>query len=58
MSTKSQTIEQQSVQTPNEAVAPQQPTKSMQEIVAIVRRDSQSDAKAYLQETEVPHGGE
>jgi hypothetical protein len=51
MSTKTQIIEEQTTDTSVEV-------QSLQEIVNVVRRDSQIDAKAYLKETEVPHGGE
>lgn len=52
MSTKSQLIEDQSVQTPPER------TVSLEDVVVAVRHDSQVDAKAYLEESKVPHGGE
>lgn len=33
-------------------------TETLASIVAIVKHDCQQDAGTYLQETEVPHGGE
>lgn len=51
MSTKTQNTEEQAVATPVE-------TKPMQDIVTMVRRDSQVDPQAYLEESKVPHGGE
>lgn len=33
-------------------------TQSMQAIVKMVRRDSQIEPQAYLEESKVPHGGE
>ncbi|HRX81473.1 MAG TPA: hypothetical protein P5307_20530 [Pirellulaceae bacterium] len=51
MSTKTQNIEEQAVATPVD-------TKPMQEILNLVRRDSQVDPQAYLEEAKVPHGGE
>lgn len=33
-------------------------TETLASIVADVQQDSRQDAKAYLEETEVPHGGE
>ena len=51
MSTKTEVIEEQAVSTPIE-------TDTMEEIVNKVRRDSQHDARTYLKESEVPHGGE
>ena len=32
--------------------------ETLASIVAVVKRDCQLDAKAYLEETKVPHGGE
>ena len=51
MSTKTQTTEEQAVSTPVE-------TRPLQEIVNMVRRDSQNDPQVYLEESKVPHGGE
>ncbi|MBC8350589.1 MAG: hypothetical protein H8E66_01295 [Planctomycetes bacterium] len=51
MSTKTQIIEEQAVCKPIEA-------KPLQEIVNMVRRDSQVEPQVYLEETKVPHGGE
>jgi hypothetical protein len=56
MSTKTQIIEEQSVCTPIEAQALK--TQPLQEIVNMVRRDSQIEPQAYLEESKVPHGGE
>lgn len=50
MSTKTQTLEEQAVRAPIES--------QLQEIVNRVRRDSQIEPQAYLEETQVPHGGE
>ena len=54
MSTKTQIIEEQTTKAPVEATFLQK----IMNVVSFVRRDSQTDAKAYLKETEVPHGGE
>lgn len=51
MSMKTQITEEQAVATPVEA-------RPLQEIVNMVRRDSQIEPQIYLKETEVPHGGE
>ncbi|MDA1051662.1 MAG: hypothetical protein O3C40_14430 [Planctomycetota bacterium] len=51
MSTKTQIIEEQAVAAPVES-------KPMQEILKMVRRDSQMEPQAYLEESKVPHGGE
>lgn len=51
MSTKTQNIEEQAVTAPIEA-------KPLEAIVNMVRRDSQIDPQAYLDESKVPHGGE
>jgi hypothetical protein len=34
------------------------PTETLAAIVTTVKRDSRQVAKAYLEETKVPHGGE
>ena len=51
MSTKTQVIEEPAVGAPIEA-------QQLQAIVNMVRRDSQMEPQAYLEETTVPHGGE
>ena len=51
MSTKTQIVEEQAVSTPIEA-------QPLQEIVNMVRRDSQIEPQVYLEESKVPHGGE
>lgn len=51
MSTKTEVVEQQATSTPIES-------KPLQAIVNMVRRDSQVDPQAYLEESKVPHGGE
>ena len=51
MSTKTQIIEEQAVSKPVEA-------ESLQKVVELVRRDSQVEPQAYLEESKVPHGGE
>ncbi|MCA9121875.1 MAG: hypothetical protein H6822_11640 [Planctomycetaceae bacterium] len=51
MSTKTEIVDQQATTTPIES-------KPMEEIVNMVRRDSQVDPQAYLEEAKVPHGGE
>ena len=56
MSTKTQITDEQAASTPVEA----QPSKTqpLQEIVNMVRRDSQIEPQTYLEESKVPHGGE
>ncbi len=51
MSTKTQITEEQAVTTPIEA-------RPLQEIVNMVRRDSQNEPQVYLEESKVPYGGE
>ncbi len=52
MSTQNQLIKEQVVETPQERAV------SLEDVVVAVRRDSQVDAKSYLEESKVPHGGE
>jgi|GEM_PF-6546740 hypothetical protein len=58
MSTNTQTIREQAVVAPIETQLLQDRTQSMQAIVKMVRRDSQIEPQAYLEESKVPHGGE
>ena len=52
MSTQTHSNKEQVVETPQER------TVSLEDVAVAVRQDSQVDAKAYLEESKVPHGGE
>ena len=58
MSTKTQALTAQSTGAATEAAPRQNPSQLLQAIVNLVRRDSQVEPQAYLEETKVPHGGE
>ncbi|HUG68055.1 MAG TPA: hypothetical protein VMM76_09895 [Pirellulaceae bacterium] len=58
MSTKIQILEEPAVSAPIEPQLLRETARSLEEIVNRVRRDSQIDPQAYLEETKVPHGGE
>ena len=58
MSTKTQIIEERTVSALIEAQPLQEIALPLQEIVNLVRRDSQIEPQVYLEETKVPHGGE
>jgi len=58
MSTKTPIIAEQAVSAPIESLPLQERAQLLQGIVNMVRRDSQNEPQAYLEETKVPHGGE
>lgn len=57
MSTKAQMLEEHAT---DAAEAPALPVKTtpLQRILKMIRRDSQTEPQAYLEESKVPHGGE
>ena len=58
MSTKSQIIEEQAVRASIESQPLQTNAQLLLAIANLVRRDSQIEPQAYLEESKVPHGGE